>query len=101
MYINPETINYWSSRYQKWIFVEEGYISDGATGAIDIQNSISWWVHDKVKDTKKFADGTPCSNLQASWILFDILQREKHYIRSFLWGISTFAFGETKRMLRI
>ncbi len=99
LYKNPELITYWAKRYQKWVFVEKGYLSDGATGAIDIKNSISWWVHDKVKDTKLFADGSACSNLQASWILFDILKSEKRYIRSFLWGVSTLAFGECKRLL--
>jgi len=92
-YIRQKKISYWSKRYNKWVIVEEGRPSDGATGAIDIENSISWWVHDKLKETKKFEDGTRCSNFQASRIISDILWREKHYFRAHTWGIGTFIWG--------
>lgn len=95
-------IKYYSKRYNKYIIIPRGYKSDGATGAIDIQDSISWWVHDKLCDTGLFDDKTKCTNLQASIILSDILREEWGYIhplriiRSFLWLPATFLFGGGK-----
>ena len=98
-YVNPFRIRYYSSRYKKWVIVEKGYPSDGATGAIDIKNSISWWVHDKLKATEKFEDGSYCSNFKASRIISDILWEEKHYIRAYTWGIATFLWGEVIKLI--
>jgi len=97
-YINPKKIVYWSERYGKWVIVEKGYPSDGATGAIDIKNSISWWVHDKLKATEKFEDGTKCSNFKASRILSDILWSEGHSFRAHTWCIATFVYGEVSKL---
>lgn len=97
-YTNPKKIVYYSERYSKYVIVEKGYPSDGATGAIDIKNSISWWVHDKLKATEKFEDGSYCSNFKASRIISDILWNEGHYLRSHTWGLATFVWGELTRL---
>jgi hypothetical protein len=91
-YILPKTIKYYSPRYKKWITVPEGYASDGATGAIDIY-SRSWWIHDKLCDTGKFDDGTPCTNWQASKVLSDVLAEEGHWLRAQYWFTFTWLFG--------
>ena len=96
-YINKKEIRYWSPRYKKWIVVEEGFKSDGATGAIDIYSE-AWWVHDKVKETEKFNDGTPCTNRQASMILYDILRSEGRKIRAPFWCAGTYLWGEAKNV---
>ena len=94
-YINPTTFIYYSHRYNKYITVPEGYVSDGATGAIDI-SSKGWWVHDVLCEYGKFNDGTPCNNKQASQILSDILKSEGRYIRSVTWFFATWLFGGGK-----
>ena len=96
MYSNPLQISYCSMRYGKRITVPSGYLSDGATGAIDISDSISWYVHDWLCDVGLFDDGTECTNWQASAILSDILLEEGHRIRSVTWRWTTFLFGGDK-----
>ncbi len=86
---------YYSSRYSKLITCAVNMISDGATGAIDI-NSASWLVHDQLCDTGLFDDGTKCNNLQASAILSDILSEEGRWFRSYTWFITTWLFGGGK-----
>jgi hypothetical protein len=95
-YKNPEKILYFSRRYGHYVLVPKGYKSDGASGpGIDIP-SISWWVHDKLCDTGKWEDGTPCSNWQASKVLSDILRTEGRTFRKYTWLWSTFLFGGGK-----
>lgn len=91
MYHLKNTIIYYS-RYGKEIYVPKGYQSDGATGAIDI-DSKGWWVHDYLCDQGTFADGSPCTNLQASTILSDILKNEGRWFRARSWFLMTFLFG--------
>ena len=91
-YVLVTHIKYYSHRYNRWVEVEQGFPSDGATWAIDI-DSMGWWVHDKLCKTGKFADGSPCTNWQASVILNDILHNEKRYIRKWTWLVTTFLFG--------
>ena len=94
-YINPQQIDYHSKRYAKSVTVEKGYVSDGASGAVDIW-STGWWVHDVLCDTGKFNDGTLCNNWQASMILSDILKSEGRWFRSRTWFIATWLFGGGK-----
>jgi len=75
IYHNPKEIIYISPRYGKQKTVPEGYISDGATGAVDIYSN-AWWVHDILKWDKFWDDGTECSNTQASFVIYDILVSE-------------------------
>lgn len=104
LYINPETFTYYSPRYGKSITVEEAYRSDGATGARDISGpyygtSRAWWVHDVMRDAEQWDDGTPCTNVQASWVLYDILKSEGRWFRARTWLLATWFFGETKELL--
>lgn len=94
-YICPYTIRYYSERYDKWIIVPKGYPSDGATFAVDIFSE-GWWCHDWIKDNNTFADGTPCTNKQASYILYDILRAERRWFRARTWFIATLTFGFLK-----
>lgn len=87
-------IRYHSKRYNKDITVEEGYVSDGASGPATDIVSESWWVHDKVRGTKKWDDGTECTNLQASYVIYDILKSEGRWFRARSWFIATLIYGE-------
>lgn len=88
-------IFYRSERYQKNVFVPKGYKSDGATGAMDIWSE-GWWVHDRLCDTGKWEDGTPCTNWQASTVLSDILKSEGRWVRARYWFLATLLFGGGK-----
>ena len=86
-------ITYHSHRYDKWVTVPPGYRSDGATGAKDLPESISWWVHDILCETGIFDDASACTNWQASMILRDILCEEGYKVRKRTWTWATFLFG--------
>ena len=94
-YRNKEEIVYHSPRYNRYITVPKGYPSDGATFAVDIYSD-AWWVHDLMCDRGTWDDGAPCTNLQASRVLSDILKSEKRRFRSVYWFWCTLAFGGTK-----
>ena len=106
-----KNIYYFSKRYGKTIFVEKGFTSDGATGALDIFGDVnviiiktkeprlvskSFLIHDKLCETGKFEDGTKCTNWQASQILSDILLAEGRKYRGKYWFWFTFLFGGGK-----
>ena len=80
------------SRYNKIVTAHSGMISDGATGAKDI-HSKAWWIHDVLCNTGLFDDGTKCSNLQASMIIYDILREEGRWFRARTWWLATLALG--------
>ena len=92
MYICRKEINYYSSRYNRFVKVPLGFRSDGATGARDI-SSQAWWVHDVLCVTGRFEDGTPCTNWQASCILSDILRAEGRWFRARSWFFATRILG--------
>lgn len=92
-YTRKKTLKYYSLRYDKYITVPKGRQSDGATGAFDIKNSDSWWVHDEVCRNGCFDDGTLCTVFQASTICCDILKVEGRWFRRFSWWLPTFLLG--------
>jgi len=92
IYHNPKEIIYISPRYGKQKTVPEGYISDGATGAVDIYSN-AWWVHDILKWDKFWDDGTECSNTQASFVIYDILVSEGRWFRARTWFVATYLWG--------
>lgn len=94
-YVVHSEFTYYSKRYDRKVICEVGFDSDGATGARDI-NSMSWLVHDKLCDTACFHNGVPCTNLQASTILRDILLSEGRWFRANSWFLMTLAFGGKK-----
>jgi len=103
VYTLSETIMYYSERYDNFITVTEGFISDGASGAVDIKGSRSWWVHDSICEDPQFDDSTPITAWMAARVLSDILAAESKMIngkrtitralRSKSWLWATFLFG--------
>jgi len=103
-YILLEDISFYSIKYKKWVKCKCGMLSDGATGAMDI-NSESWWFHDQLCNTGKWADGTPCNNWQASRVISTVLfnewkenpiKRPFRGLRAILWRPATWLFGGQK-----
>lgn len=99
-YVNKHEIVYYSKRFNRFVRVEKGFVSDGASSiAIDIW-SYSWWVHDKLCSTWKWEDGTRCSNWQASWVISDILKSEGRWFRAFTWFVATLIGGPVYRFIK-
>lgn len=94
-YLLNEAIVYTSPRYGKTVTVPAGYVSDGATGAMDIA-SRGWWVHDALCDRGVWDDGARLSNWQCSTVLADILAEEGRKWQAWRWRIATFLFGGGK-----
>ena len=93
--------SYYSERYGKWVHLEAGFKSDGATCAKDLKESWSWWVHDKLCESSVWGDGSPCSAEEASMVLSDILDAEGRKIRKYTWKYCTFLFGSWKLKRRV
>lgn len=91
-YLATSTYHYYSKRYDKWVIIQKGDRSDGATGAFDI-NSCSWWVHDNLCINGTWSDGTPLTNWQCSQVISDILWSEGRVFRSVYWKAATFFGG--------
>ena len=87
-----EDIKYTSYRYGKSITLYEGMLSDGASGAVDV-NSSAWWFHDKLCNNCVWDDGTKLTNWQASHVLGDILKEEGRWVRARTWFWSTWLLG--------
>jgi hypothetical protein len=94
-YTLHEEIFYTSPRYKQTCTVPEGYVSDGATGAMDI-SSQAWWVHDVLCDRGCWDDGTKLTNWQCSQVLQDILAFEGRYWQSKRWFWATWLMGGGK-----
>ena len=91
-YVVKEEQSYYSKRYKKFITCPVGMVSNGATGALDI-DSFAWLFHDRLCDTGKFEDGSLCTNWQASQIISDILKSEGYWFRSKTWLWATWLLG--------
>lgn len=94
-YVRQHELKYYSKRYDKYVTVEKGFVSNGADVVIDIYSN-SWWVHDKLCKTGLFDDGTKCNNKQCSQILSDILKSEGRWLRARYWFTFTYLFGGGK-----
>lgn len=94
-YVITEYVQYYSKRYGKFVHARKGEVFDGATGAIDI-DSKSWLFHDVLCRDGCWADGTPCTNWQASKVLSDILKEEGRWFRARSWFAATWLFGGGK-----
>ena len=95
IYLCPAEIRYQSPRYGKWVIVPKDFPSDGSTGGEDIWSD-SWWVHDKLCKDTTWEDGTPLTNLQASFVIYDILVSERRWFRARTWFTMTALFGGRK-----
>ena len=74
-----------SDIYNKDVILEVGDLSDGATCAIDICPP-AFFGHDDLCVKGHWADGTPCTNRQASTFHSEILSREsKRYWKKSGW----------------
>ena len=115
IYKNIAEIKYYSERFDKTKTVPSGYWSDGATGAVDVSGehlvynkkdhkyelkSGGWLVHDILKEDETWDDGSECSNLQASWVLKDILKSEGRFVRAFGWFTGTLVWGELTKLYK-
>lgn len=94
-YLATENLAYYSRRYKKYITVEAGEYSDGATSAPDI-DSWCWIFHDEACREGKFNGGAAMNNWQASNILSDILKEEGRWLRARTWHYSTWLIGGGK-----
>ena len=91
-YLLLDEIVYYSKRYDRYVTVYKGFISDGATFAMDITTR-AWWIHDILCHTYKFDDGSKCNRWKSSRILCDCLWEDGYWIRAFLWFIPTLLGG--------
>ncbi|RLD00689.1 MAG: hypothetical protein DRI46_06765 [Chloroflexi bacterium] len=102
-YILGDELVYYSERYGKTKTVPKGYVSDGASGATDINGSWSWWVHDHICEVPYWDDKTPIKSWEAAQVLKDIMKGESKKMtghrkalrrtRSTSWRWATFLFG--------
>ena len=88
-----ENVHVFSERYQKSIFGFLGEEYDGATGGIDL-NPFCFVPHDILTRDTCWADGTPCTNHQASMVYFDQMRKYGYSrTRSSLRYLATFFLG--------
>ena len=73
-YVNPFMSIYYSKRYDKYVTIEKGFVSDGASCCPNF--GISWLVHDKLFRTGKWNDGSPVKWRQANRVMLDIMEQE-------------------------
>lgn len=89
-----EEVRYISHRYgDRTITCPKGMVSDGASGPAEDIISKSFFIHDRVRTTRKWDNGDKCTNRQASFVLRDILLKEGRYVRACTWWIATFCWG--------
>lgn len=91
-YILKVPFSYFSQRYRKTISCPAGYISDGATGAYDV-DSAAWLVHDRVCERGTWDDGSIITNWEASTVLSDLLKADGYWLRAIYWWPATWLFG--------
>lgn len=104
MYVNPQEIAYHSERYGKTVTVPKGYVSDGATGAIDLCPE-AFMVHDWLcgnwvgygprPPVGRWDDGFKLTNFQASTIYSDILRENGFWFVALGRWTATYLFGGT------
>jgi hypothetical protein len=99
MYVLDAPLVYYSKRYKKAITCPTGMVSDGSTGGVDVA-SLSWWVHDRLCDTFRWDDGSPCPYWRGSAVLHDILWAEGRRVRSCTWWLGTLLIQAWRDMWR-
>ena len=98
-YVVVKEIKWRSKIFKKTVICGAGFESDGATYAPDI-DSFSWVIHDKLKVTRKWYDGSHCANWKASVVIAEILIEEKRYFTAPLWFFGTLVYGYAKQMIK-
>ena len=94
-----EEATHTSERTGKTKTMPVDYLSNGANVVPDLASD-AWWWHDILVEDETWDDGSECSNYQASLELHDILKKEGRWFRCKSWGISTFLFGEVRKLWR-
>lgn len=84
---------YWFNR--KTITIRGLFRSDGATSAVDLA-ALAWFLHDWICEHPYFDDGSPISNLLASWMYRSILIWHGITVRSRIRFVFTYLFGGKK-----
>jgi len=99
IYTVKKLIEYESRYTGKEVSILKGFKSDGATFYWDL-NSKFFIVHDYLKSTRKWSDGSHCSNFQASVVAFDILWSENRVIHAPIVFTGTLVWGYTKQLFK-
>jgi hypothetical protein len=103
-YIAHEDITYRSPRYGKTVTVPKGYVSDGATKAVDLCYDCfmvhdwlcggnDYWSNGPESPVGEWDDGTAVTNWQASHVYTDLLKAHGIGPRRFVRFWATFLFG--------
>lgn len=92
-YVLREDAVYTSHRYKKTATARKGFPSNGASGPAEDVVSKAWFIHDWLRTMFKWDDGTECTNLQASFVLHDILMKENRWFRARTWFVATLGWG--------
>lgn len=87
-----DTHRLYSERYNRYLTMEKGFYSDGATRAKDVASD-AWGWHDHICRYAVWDDGTPIDNWTASTVLADILWEDGFKIRAITWWWATYLFG--------
>ena len=78
----------------EYILIEEGFLTDGATGGPDYRSS--WLFHDYLYATHRFSNGKECKRKEADQVMQNILKKESSegkildsaYASFFKWTVS-------------
>ncbi len=89
--LEPHT--YHSPRYNRDATIPSGFVSDGATGAMDLYTR-AWLVHDFLcTQPCRWDDGTECTRWQSSMVLHDCLAEDGFDVRAWPWALATWIAG--------
>ena len=88
-----ETYRYYSKLFNRYLTIEAGFFSDGATKAPDIEDTDAWFIHDKICQSGQWDDGTKISNFTASTVLAIEMFNDGYRRLSFWWWWATYLCG--------
>ena len=82
----------------KHIIVQEGFLTDGATGGPDYR--CSWLFHDYLYSTHRFSNGRECERKEADQVMQNVLKQEREdgkllestYAACFKWSVSQISY---------
>ena len=94
-YILLEDVTVFSKRYKKHIKGFKGELFDGATGAVDL-HPLCFIPHDILCRDKVFADGSPCSTLQESFVIYDQYVKYGYWFQARTRFVATLTFRGIK-----
>ena len=86
-------------RYEdEYILIEEGFLTDGATGGPDYGSS--WVFHDYLYATHEFSDGKECERKEADRVMQNVLNQERKdgkilgstYATLFEWSVAQISY---------